>query len=194
MPRPLTAESSEELEEPSSSQLAHEDEKSPQKCMIKLDDIKIERENKKRDKEDEDYIESSQGSTSTEASMEEDDEDSVGSNEGAATPTAGSQNGGGDAMDDEETDGELQFQSSPASSQSTQCNSGGNLTTEQLLLNHYNIIPHDLKAIARFLEHNGYSKDQKKVAMAVGWRIDSEGLKLVKNCIAQRRYEVHHSE
>jgi len=47
MPRPLTAESSEELEEPSSSQLAHEDEKVPQKCMIQLDDVKIERENKK---------------------------------------------------------------------------------------------------------------------------------------------------
>lgn len=47
MPRPLTAESSEELLEPSSSQLAHEDEKSPQKCMIRLDDIIIERENKK---------------------------------------------------------------------------------------------------------------------------------------------------
>ncbi|OAX44222.1 hypothetical protein K503DRAFT_861626 [Rhizopogon vinicolor AM-OR11-026] len=189
MPRPLTAESSEELEEPSSSQLAHEGEKSPQKTMIKLDDIKIERESKKRDKEDEDYIESSQGSTSTEASMEGDDEDSVGSNEGATTPTAGSQNGDDDTMDDEETDGEPQFQSSPASSQSTQHNPGGDLTTEQLLLlNRYNIIPHDLKAIGRFLEHNGYSKDQKKVAMAVGWRIDSEGLKLVKNCIAQRGY------
>jgi hypothetical protein len=47
MPRPLTAESSEELEEPSSSQLAHEDEKSQQIHMIQLDDVKIERELKK---------------------------------------------------------------------------------------------------------------------------------------------------
>jgi len=47
MPRPLTAQSSEELKEPSSSQLAHEDEKGRQIHMIQLDDIKIERELKK---------------------------------------------------------------------------------------------------------------------------------------------------
>lgn len=89
VPRPLTAESSEEFEEPSFSRLAHEDEQVSQKYIIQLDD-KIERENNKCDKENEDLIESSQESTSTEGtsgSMGDDDEDRSRRNEkGATTP------------------------------------------------------------------------------------------------------------
>ncbi|KAJ8595946.1 hypothetical protein M405DRAFT_837539 [Rhizopogon salebrosus TDB-379] len=196
LPRALTAESSEEFEEPSSSQLAHEDEKCPQKCMIQLDDIEIEKEDNKRDKEDEDYNESSQESTSTEASIEEGNEDNTSSDEEGATTIAGSQNGDDEKMDetevDEETDGEPQFQSSPASSQSTQHNSDKYLTPEQVLFIRYDITRRDIRNIMRFLEHNGYSRDQKKVAMAVGWRLDSEGLRLVKDWIARHGDEVHH--
>lgn len=45
--RPLTAESSEEYEEQWSSQLAREDEQLSQKYMIQLDDLEIEKSNKK---------------------------------------------------------------------------------------------------------------------------------------------------
>jgi hypothetical protein len=148
-----------------------------------------------QDEEDEDYIESSQESTGTEAttdSMEEDNENGAGSDEeGMTTPTAGSQNGDDDIMDEADVETEPQFQSSPASSQSTQHSSREHLTPEQMLLDRYDIIPRDIKAIKRFLEHNGYSRDQKKVAIAVGWRIDSEGLQLVKTWIAQCGDEVH---
>lgn len=90
VPRPLTAESSEEFEEPSSSRLAHEDEQVSQKYIIQSDD-EIERENNKHDKENEDVIESSQESTGTEGtsgSMGDDDEDRSRRNEkGATTPS-----------------------------------------------------------------------------------------------------------
>jgi hypothetical protein len=181
--------------------------------MIQLDDIEIEKEDNKvccsdaamssrivnliqRDKEDEDYNESSQESTSTEASIEEGNEDNISSDEEGATTIAGSQNGDDEKMDetevDEETDGEPQFQSSPASSQSTQHNSDKYLTPEQVLFIRYDITRRDIRNIMRFLGHNGYNGDQKKVAMAVGWRLDSEGLRLVKDWIARHGDEVHH--
>lgn len=47
VPRPLTAESSEEFEEPSSSRFAHGDEQVSQKYVIQLDDFEIERANNK---------------------------------------------------------------------------------------------------------------------------------------------------
>lgn len=180
--------------------------------MIQLDDIKIEREKKKgtvtlqflvgslvfnliqQDEEDEDYIQSSHESTNTEVttdSMEEDNENDVGSDEGVTTPTAGSQNSDNEIMDETDVETEPQFQSSPASSQSTQHSSREHLTPEQMLLDRYDIIPRDIRAIKRFLEHNGYSRDRKKVAIAVGWRIDSEGLQLVKTWIAQCGDGVH---
>lgn len=93
MPRPLTAESSEEFDEPSSSRVVHEDEQVLQIYMTKSADLEIERENNKHDKENEDYFESSQESTitkGTSGSMEDDDEDrSHGREEGATTPYCG---------------------------------------------------------------------------------------------------------
>jgi hypothetical protein len=47
VPRPLTAESSKEFEEPSSSQIVHEDEPVLQRYTVQLDDLEIERENNK---------------------------------------------------------------------------------------------------------------------------------------------------
>lgn len=90
VPRPLTAESSDEFEEPLSSRFAHEDGQLSQKYTVQLNDLDIERANNKHDKEDEDYIKSSQGSTSTEdtsGSIGDDDKDCSRKNEeGATTP------------------------------------------------------------------------------------------------------------
>jgi len=92
---------------------------------------------------------------------------------------------------DEEADSEPQFQSSPASSQSTQHDFGKQSSPEKELLLHYDITRRDLRIIRRFLEYNGYNQDQKKVAIMVGWTIGDEGLRLVKTWISEHGDEVY---
>lgn len=124
--------------------------------------------------------------------MREGDEDS---DEDVTTLTGRSHNGNNEKMDevevDEKTDGEPQFQSSPASSQSTQRNSGEDLTPEQVLLRRYDINRRDTRNIRRLLEYDGYRRDQKKVAITIGWDIDSEGLRLVSTWIARHGDELY---
>jgi len=119
--------------------------------------------------------------------MEEDDGDTLDRNEGVATPTAASQNGDAKQMDEvevgEETNVEPQFQRVPVSSQSPQYHPG-------MLRTHHDISSHDIKIIKRFLEFNGYSRDQKKLAIAIGWGIGDKGLQVIEAWIARHGDEV----